>query len=127
MGAPKSLERLSNGVGWNALWSSSKDLKILLLVRMVRLFAYGGTTLILALYLSALNFRDEEIGLFMTLTLVGDLMVGLALTYIGDRMGVRVTIVLGSFLMAMGGVGLACLENYWLLLLASIVAVVNPR
>ncbi|KAJ9424591.1 hypothetical protein QL093DRAFT_2219131 [Fusarium oxysporum] len=95
------------------LWRSSRDLKILILLRFIRLLGYGGTTLVLALYLNALGFHDTQIGLFMTLTLVGDLAISFILTWVGDRVGVRLTAVVGA-------------PNFWLLLLASIFAVINP-
>ncbi|KAM6535838.1 hypothetical protein FALCPG4_005372 [Fusarium falciforme] len=115
-----------SSIGAGALWRSSRDLKILILLRFVRLLGYGGTTFVLALYLNALGFEDMQIGLFMTLTLVGDLAISFVLTYIGDRMGVRVTAAIGAMLMCAGGGAFVFLDNFWLLLLASIVAVINP-
>ncbi|EEU37152.1 uncharacterized protein NECHADRAFT_37222 [Fusarium vanettenii 77-13-4] len=115
-----------SSIGAGALWRSSRDLKILILLRFVRLLGYGGTTFVLALYLNALGFEDTQIGLFMTLTLVGDLAISFVLTYVGDRMGVRVTAAIGAMLMCAGGGAFVFLDNFWLLLLASIVAVINP-
>ncbi|CAG8953880.1 hypothetical protein HYFRA_00010841 [Hymenoscyphus fraxineus] len=126
MGVSTALKAFKSGIGFDALLSSSRDMKLLILLRMIRLFACGGATLILALYLSALQFSDASIGLFMTLTLVGDLVISVLLTYIGDGMGVRVTMALGSLLMAGSGIAFAFLDNYWLLLLASIAGVINP-
>lgn len=116
-----------SSIGADVLWQSSRDLKILILLRFVRLLGYGGTTLVLALYLNSLGFEDTQIGLFMTLTLVGDLAISFVLTWVGDRVGVRLTAAIGALLMCLGGVAFAYLENFWLLLLASIVAVINPR
>ncbi|KAG5746105.1 hypothetical protein H9Q70_011199 [Fusarium xylarioides] len=118
--------RFLSSIGADVLWRSSRDLKILILLRFIRLLGYGGTTLVLALYLNALGFQDTQIGLFMTLTLVGDLAISFILTWVGDRVGVRVTAVVGALLMSAGGVAFAYFENFWLLLLASIVAVINP-
>ncbi|RSM04328.1 hypothetical protein CEP52_006938 [Fusarium oligoseptatum] len=87
-----------SSIGAGTLWRSSRDLKILILLRFVRLLGYGGTTFVLALYLNALGFEDTQIGLFMTLTLVGDLAISFVLTYVGDRMGVRVTAAIGALL-----------------------------
>ena len=87
----------------------------------------SGTTLVLALYLNALGFHDTQIGLFMTLTLVGDLAISFVLTWVGDRVGVRWTAAVGALLMCVGGVAFAWGENFWGLLAASIVAVINPR
>ncbi|KAF9775369.1 hypothetical protein IL306_006526 [Fusarium sp. DS 682] len=122
-----AMGRFLSSIGADVLWRSSRDLKILILLRFIRLLGYGGTTLVLALYLNALGFHDTQIGLFMTLTLVGDLAISFVLTWVGDRIGVRLTAVIGALLMSAGGVAFACFENFWLLLLASIVAVINPR
>ncbi|KAF4952970.1 hypothetical protein FSARC_12509 [Fusarium sarcochroum] len=118
--------RFLSSIGAGVLWRSSRDLKILILLRFIRLLGYGGTTLVLALYLNALGFHDTQIGLFMTLTLVGDLAISFVLTWIGDRIGLRLTAAIGALLMCAGGVAFAFFENFWLLLLASIVAVINP-
>lgn len=119
--------RFITSIGADALWKSSRDLKLLILLRFIRLVGYGGTTFVLALYLSALGFPDSQIGLFMTLTLVGDLAISSMLTYVGDRMGVRLTAIIGALCMCVGGAAFACVENYWLLLLASVIGVINPR
>ncbi|SPO06776.1 related to Staphylococcus multidrug resistance protein [Cephalotrichum gorgonifer] len=128
MAAParKVCAGLASSIGADVIWKSSRDLKLLILLRFIRLVGYGGTTFILALYLSALGFHDIQIGLFMTSTLVGDLAISLVLTYIGDRMGVRFTTIIGALLMCVGGIAFAYFENYWLLLIASVVGVINP-
>ncbi|TVY56540.1 putative membrane protein [Lachnellula suecica] len=126
MHTPKFVKRFCAGIGFHALTSSKRDVKLLILLRMIRLFGCGGATLILALYLSALGFSDSKIGLFMTLTLVGNLLVSVIMTYIGDAMGVRVTIAIGALFMAVSGFAFANLDNYWLLLLASVAGVINP-
>jgi MFS family permease len=127
MTARKTISRFGSAIGAHALWHSSRDLKLLILLRMVRLLGYGGTTFILALYLHSLGFKDSDVGLFMTLTLVGDLAISLALTYVGDGMGVRFTAILGALLMCVSSIAFVVLDDFWLLLLASIVGVINPR
>ncbi|KAH6963369.1 major facilitator superfamily domain-containing protein [Fusarium avenaceum] len=122
----KSARNFLSSIGADVLWESNRDLKILILLRFIRLLGYGGTTLVLALYLNALGFKDTQIGLFMTLTLVGDLAISFFLTWFGDRVGVRLTAAVGALFMCVGGVAFAYFENFWLLLLASILAVINP-
>lgn len=127
MGILKFGKRLCSGIGLDLLVSSSWDMKVLLFIRMIRLFAFGGAALILTLFLSELGFSNEKIGLFMTLTLVGDLLISLAITYIGDRMGARLVMTIGCIAMTAGGLAFTVIDNYWLLLLAAVVAVINPR
>lgn len=61
----------------------------------------------------------------MTLTLVGDVILGTFLTLIADRVGRRKILLAGSVLMVMTGVILATLENFWILLFAAVIGVVS--
>ena len=122
-----SIHSLRAALGAPTLYHASRDVKILIMVRFVRLLGYGGTTFVLASYLSSLGFSDSIIGLFMTATLVGDLGISFLLTYLGDGMGVRITSAMGALLMCVGGLAFAWFENVWILLGASILGVINPR
>lgn len=114
-------------IGLTALWKSARDTKILCFQRFVRLFAYGGSTLILAAYLAELRISDELIGLFMTLTLVGDVVISFMLTLVADSLGRRKILALGALLMTASGIVFAITGNYWLLLAAAVLGVITPR
>jgi predicted MFS family arabinose efflux permease len=109
------------------MYHSTRDVKFLCAQRFVRLFAYGGSTLILASYLSAIGVTDDRIGLFMTLTLVGDVVISFFLTLFADAMGRKAVLALGSALMAASGVVFAMSGNYWVLLAAAVFGVISPR
>ncbi|KIW67698.1 hypothetical protein PV04_06930 [Phialophora macrospora] len=113
-------------LGLVTLYHSHVDTKILILQRFVRLFAYGGSTLILASYLSDLGNEDARIGLFMTLTLIGDVFISFLLTLIADQLGRRWILVLGAALMCASGVVFGFSGNYWVLLAGAIVGVISP-
>src|SRR5438093_3375973 len=57
--------------------------------RIVRLFAYGLLSVVLALYLSAVGLSAQSIGVLLTCTLVGDAAISLLITRVGDREGRR--------------------------------------
>lgn len=114
-------------LGLVTMWHSSRDVKFLCAQRFVRLFAYGGTTLILASYLSAIGISDDRIGLFMTLTLIGDVVISFFLTLFADRMGRKAVLSLGSVLMVGSGVVFALFGDYWILLAAAVFGVISPR
>ena len=115
-------------IGAPTLYHASRDVKILIMVRFVRLLGYGGTTFVLASYLSSLGFSDGIIGLFMTATLVGDLGISFLLTYLGDGMVVCVSPRPSAlFSCAWGGLAFAWFDKVWILLGASILGVINPR
>jgi MFS family permease len=57
----------------------------------------------------------------MTLTLLGDVFLGIFLTMIADRVGRRKILFAGSGLMILSGLVFSYFENFWILLLAAIV------
>ncbi|KAL4993711.1 major facilitator superfamily domain-containing protein [Aspergillus recurvatus] len=124
--SPSLLQKTLEELGFLSLWHSPLDTKLLIAQRFVRLFAYGGSTLILASYLSALDISDDRIGLFMTLTLVGDVAISFLLTLFADAMGRRAVLALGSALMVGSGVVFALSDSYWWLLAAAVLGVISP-
>ncbi|KAI4167039.1 MAG: hypothetical protein LQ348_007732 [Seirophora lacunosa] len=117
---------LANELGLYSILASSRDTKLLCLQRFVRMFAYGASTLILALYLSSLRVTDARIGLFMSMTLWGDVVISFILTLFADGLGRRRTLSLGAALMVASGLVFAFSGNYWILVAASILGVISP-
>lgn len=120
------LSRASKELGLSTVLAAKRDVHIVLLTRMLRMMAYGASTLVLALFFSALGNSEERIGLFMSLTLVGDVMISLLLTLVADSLGRRKVIFGGAMLMAFSGTVFAVTSNYWIQLLAAIVGVISP-
>lgn len=103
-----------------------RDFKLLFATRIVRLFAYGALSVVLALYLASLGFSALQIGWLLSLTLAGDLVVSLWLTTAADRLGRRRTLRIGALLMVGAGLVFALTGNYFVLLLAAIAGVISP-
>lgn len=120
------LRKAYHEVGLEAFRNSPYDVKILCLQRFVRLAAYGASTLVLVLYLVDLGNSVSKTGLFMTLTLIGDVFISLVLTLIADKLGRRRLLAFGSLLMTMSGIVFAVSSNFWILLLASVIGVISP-
>jgi MFS family permease len=94
--------------------------------RFVRLFAYGLLSVVLVLYLAQLGLSDWEIGLLLTLTLVGDTALSLWLTTMADRAGRKRMLIVGAALMAVAGLLFASTGNFILLLIAGTIGVISP-
>ncbi|KAF3003066.1 para-aminobenzoate synthase, (PABA) [Curvularia kusanoi] len=131
--APPNQNPLQNAGSWlfvelglHTMRRASKDVYIIILSRYLRMFAYGTVALVLALYFQAQGLSDAQIGLFMTLTLLGDVVVSLLLTLVADGMGRRRTLMLGALGMAVSGTVFATAESYLVLLAAAIVGVISP-
>ena len=121
------LRRIADELGLVSLAAAPRDTKLLIAQRFVRLFAYGCSTLILVSYLTTLGFAKDRIGLFMTLTLVGDVLISFGLTVVADGLGRKAILMLGAVMMTGSGVVFAWSGNYWVLLAASIFGVISPR
>ena len=90
------------------------------------MFGYGALSVVLALYLAAIGRSDVEIGLLLTLTLVGDIAISLWLTTAADRFGRRRTLLAGAVLMAGAGVVFASSDALPVLLVAATIGVISP-
>lgn len=88
--------------------------------------SYGLTNQILALYLKKIKISEFEIGLFMTLTLVGDTVISYFLTWNADRIGRRKVMLIGSIMMLASGIVFTYSTNFYILLAAAIIGVISP-
>jgi len=103
-----------------------RDGRLLFLTRFTRLVAYGALSVVLVLYLTTLGLGPSQIGLLLTLTLVGDTLVSLWLTTRADRFGRRRTLIIGAALMAAAGLTFALTANFVFLVIAGTVGVISP-
>ncbi|KAI0130301.1 major facilitator superfamily domain-containing protein [Xylariales sp. AK1849] len=121
----RSYEWFYHEFGIASIHTTGRNAYLIVLARACRMFAYGTNSLILAIFFSALKFSDHQIGLFMTLTLLGDVLLGTFLTLIADKLGRRKVLFAGSFLMVFSGIVFALFENFWILLLAATLGVIS--
>ena len=110
----------------SALRALSRDAWLLFVTRFARLFAYGSLSVILVFYLISLGLTETQVGLVLTLTLVGDVIVSLYLTTRADRIGRRRMLIIGSILMAAAGLAFASTSNLLFLIVAGTIGVISP-
>ena len=104
----------------------TRDARLLFLARAVRMSGYGALGLVLVLYLASAGLDAGQIGILLTLTLVGDTLISLWLTTHADRVGRRRTLVIGALLMAAAGVVFAGSTGFFVLLVAATIGVLSP-
>jgi MFS family permease len=109
-----------------ALRTLAPDGYLLFGTRIVRLFAYGLVSVVLALYLASAGLNEREIGLLLTLTLIGDVVISLWITTNADRIGRRRMLTAGAALMILAGVIFSLTGNFILLILAAIIGIISP-
>jgi MFS family permease len=106
--------------------SLTGDGVLLFLTRGVRMFAYGFLSVVLVLYLKAVGLTERQIGLLLTLTLLGDTVISLWITTAADRIGRKRMLILGALLMAMVGGVFAVTSNYVSLMVVATIGVLSP-
>lgn len=102
------------------------DVYYLFGTRIIRLFAYGFMSVILVLYLAQVGLAEAQIGLLLTLTLLGDTLISLWITTNSDRLGHKRMLLIGAGLMLFAGVLFALTRDFVLLLVAATVGVISP-
>ncbi|MEX2161140.1 MAG: MFS transporter [Anaerolineales bacterium] len=104
----------------------TSDGRILFGTRITRLFAYGLLSVILALYLIESGLSEVDIGLLLTLTLLGDTAISLWITTQADRIGRKRMLIAGAALMVLAAMVFAATRNFYLLLAAAMVGIISP-
>lgn len=120
-----SVPWLYNVSGLASVAATGRDGWLIILSRTTRMFAFGAISLTMALFFAELGFSDLRIGLFMSLTLLGDVALGVVVTLMADGLGRRRVILAGGLLMALSGLVFATFESFWVLLPAAVVGVVS--
>jgi len=103
----------------------SRDGKLLLAAKIVRTFAYGFLSVILAIYLKLIGFDDLLIGLVLTVTLVNSVIFTLIASFYADKIGRRRTLVIYAALMSISGAIFVTTENHVMLIIAAFIGTIN--
>ena len=103
----------------------STDGKKLLATRILRTFAYGYLSVVLAVYLARLGFGAVEIGLVLTCAIAGSAVMTVAWSLVADRFGRRRTVAAMALLMMVGGLCFAAGTDLWVLLFGAFTGTIS--
>ena len=103
----------------------SRDGKLLLVAKIVRTFAYGFLSVILAIYLKLIGFDEFSIGLLLTTTLLNSVIFTLIASFYADKIGRRKFLLIYAVLMSVSGLIFAVSENYIVLVIAAFIGTIN--
>ena len=104
----------------------NRDVAILIGARAVRMLAYGFLSVILAVYLTGIGLSDAQIGITFTVALAGGTLVTAAVSLLADRWGRRRALIVFASIMAISGVALATVRDFWLVLAVAALGTVSP-
>src|SRR5437588_73690 len=125
--APRSRAPRRRGSGGKVRPSLlTRDGRLLVAARAVRMFAYGFLSVILALYLSAAGFSASQIGWLFTVALAGGAATTAVVSLMVNRWGRRRTLIASALLMAAAGIALATRQGFLVLLPLSAIGALSP-
>jgi MFS family permease len=104
----------------------SKDAKLILAARILRTFAYGFLSVVLAIYLNLIGLSGLYIGLILAATLLNSVIFTLIASFYADRIGRRKMLIIYAALMSISGtIFLITNNNYIILIIAAFIGTVN--
>jgi MFS family permease len=114
-------------LGWKILLEFNRDTWVLMGSKAVRLYSYGFLAVMLVIYLRTLSFSNSNIGVLLTLTLLGDAVVSIYLTSHADHtIGRKNSLLIGSGIAVLTSFIFALSDNFFILLGAGILGVISP-
>lgn len=103
----------------------SRDGKLLLTARILRTFAYGFLSIVLAIYLKLLGVDDILIGLLLASTLINSVIFTLIASFYADRLGRKRSLIIYAALMSVSGLIFLFTENYVAMIIAALIGTIN--
>jgi MFS family permease len=122
----RSTEPEAGGILRNRGILGGRDVRLLFAARVVRMAAYGGLSVVLVLYLTAIGLDGFRVGVVLAATLLGDALISLLLTTRADRFGRRRTLLVGAALMVLAGVVFAVTTDFWVIVISATIGVLSP-
>lgn len=104
----------------------TRDGRILVWARGLRMLSYGFLSVVLALYLSDTGASPAQIGLLFTVALAGGAATTAAVSLMVERWGRRRTLIVSALLMAAAGAALAARQPFFVLLPLAAAGALSP-
>jgi MFS family permease len=103
------------------------DLVVLFLSRAVRLLGFGALPVVLTSYLKARGLPEAQIGLLLSLALLGDAALSLLVTNMADSFGRKRLLMYSTALIAVAGIGFAYSRDAVWLIVCAIIGTISPN
>jgi MFS family permease len=103
----------------------TNDGRLIIAARLVRAFAYGFLSIVLAIYLKLIGLSDPVIGLILSATLINSVLFTLLASFYADRIGRRKMLMMYAALMSLSGIIFVVTDNYVVLIIAALIGTIN--
>lgn len=115
-----------NEVGLSTVIGAPRDYKLLVLLRMLRFASFGGVAVVAARYLKLIGFKEDMIGVFFTMIMLGDLIVSFAMSLMADKLGRKMILMLSSTILMATAFVFCVTENHTIIMIAAIFGFMTP-
>src|SRR5919199_6058473 len=115
---------MNNWAGLFLDWLTN-DGKLIIAARIMRAFAYGFLSIVLAVYLKLIGLNDLIIGLVLTATLINSVLFTLLASFYADRIGRRKILIMYAAIMSISGIIFVATNNYVILIMAALIGTIN--
>ncbi len=103
----------------------SNDGKLIISARILRTFAYGFLSVVLAIYLRLIGLSDPAIGFVLTATLANSVVFTVIASFYADRVGRRKMLILYGVLMSIAGAIFVVTGDFVSLIIAALMGTIN--
>lgn len=103
------------------------DRTLIYAASLLRSVSIGMIAVLLAIYLTKVGLTKMQIGLVVSLGLLGASLGTFLVTFVGDYLGRKRTLIIYALLTALGGIAVSTLENFYAILVAAFLGMVNSR
>src|SRR5262245_33984182 len=117
---------ISHSTSWLIPPGTLPEARLLLAARGLRAFGDGFVALLLPYYLILLGLDALEVGVIVTVTLLGAGTMTLAAGLIAHRFRSRTLLVAASLLLVAAGIAMASVSEFWPLLVIAALGIINP-
>ena len=102
-----------------------KDIIILFITKMLRMFSFGAISVIFIDMLTSKGIQEQQIGYLQSLVAFGDIVISLFLTTRADKLGRKKTLIFGACLKVFAGLTYALSDQYILLVISGALGVLT--
>jgi MFS family permease len=117
---------MSSPASWLLPPGTLPDARLLFYTRALRGFGDGFIALLLPYYLTLLGLDALQVGIIVTVTLLGAGTMTLTCGLIAHRYRSRSLLIAGSLLLVLAGAGMAAASDFWPLLVIAALGIINP-
>lgn len=101
------------------------NVRVIFIVKSLRNFSYGALSVPIILFLELIGLTHEEIGVLMTISLIGNLIICFSLSSHADTIGRKKVMILCSIMKFIAGVIFAFSSNLYYLIFAGIIGTIS--